>query len=614
MSYEDYAYMKHSPEEADTVDGYVSSQQAILKEASVALAVGPLLFARLKEMRGQDPPSIMIVPGLSDRPLTMPTAVRLHAIAFGRFDPTESLVKQIELSVAAFARAVRAGFDSKNSVLENSDLRIVGANKEVTANLRQLAEHEAGRVINLIAHDFVEERDRLAGWLHNCNLCLMLSWHEGFGLSAWEAIGAGVPVVLTKNSGVFKLLEAIGGPAVGCVFSVDVSGRGDGKANEKDIEETKRSILAAVSDISKALANARSLRAHLRLKLKYTWDKTATDLARALGLPITVTMLDASETINAKILEEPADVVEGSEVAAAHRVLSYVEAYYMTGNYSQALNALESVKQQPNTYKNASIALDATILEAEVRQKLNQYPQARLLLERAAQEALERKDWDRYIRAKSVENVILRDQNQYAEAVQLARSLYKEAYERELAPISLEKVERLFSRSLAFIDMKDEALEHAGVAIKLAQARQDSGAEANGQFTLGEAYRHGGEQLQAVESYKTARDMAGRVGDTDCFLWSVLCLADSLFLLKDYPSALGFIQRLEKYVNHPAHTHPLESLHIQLSAEAVRCVQGQQNSDALKNLVDKYKQLGITWPATYVSALLEGQYNTPKRF
>lgn len=35
----------------------------------------------------------------------------------------------------------------------------------------------------------------------------MPSWHEGFGLVAWEAVAAGVPLIVSKESGVYEFLD-----------------------------------------------------------------------------------------------------------------------------------------------------------------------------------------------------------------------------------------------------------------------------------------------------------------------------------------------------------------------------------------------------------------------
>jgi len=56
---------------------------------------------------------------------------------------------------------------------------------------------------------------------------MMPSWHEGFGLVAWEAIAAGIPLILGKNSGVYRyLLENYPGAETGYVYAVDLRGLG----------------------------------------------------------------------------------------------------------------------------------------------------------------------------------------------------------------------------------------------------------------------------------------------------------------------------------------------------------------------------------------------------
>jgi hypothetical protein len=53
----------------------------------------------------------------------------------------------------------------------------------------------------------------------------MLSWHEGFGLVGWEAIAAEVPLVVSKRTGLYKLLDSPDDPVgAACVSVVDVRG------------------------------------------------------------------------------------------------------------------------------------------------------------------------------------------------------------------------------------------------------------------------------------------------------------------------------------------------------------------------------------------------------
>ncbi|MEJ0091352.1 MAG: glycosyltransferase family 4 protein [Limisphaerales bacterium] len=611
MSYDDYSYVKHAPNEANIVAERAGFQRSIMQSADMAFAVGPLLFQRLQEMRGKKLSSAMLVPGLSEpAPLTQ-TTQRLHAITFGRFESAEFFTKQAPLAVAAFARSVRAGFDSRNSILTDSHLRIIGAPPDVIANLRSLAERESGRVVNLQAEDFVDDRYRLRKLLHDCNLCLMLSWHEGFGLSAWEAIGSGIPVIISRNSGAFRLLDAIGGSAVGCILPVDIRGRGDGQPNEDDTESTKRAILEVASDISKALANAKSLRQILRFEFNFTWDRTARELAQAIGLPILVTMLDHNPAVDRRKLAEPSDVTEGVEIAAAQRVLRLAESKYFSGEYTEALKVLELLKSTGQSFRSFSTAMDATLVEAEICLRLNRYTRARTLIEKVASEAAARFDWQRYIRARSVENAILRDQGRYEDAAELAENLLEVA-KHEGVTGSVEKLHRLISRSLAFTSRWDEAIRHGMAALDSAKSRRDGEAEAKAALALGEVYRHGLNQPMAIKWYTDSRDLAGRSGNVDCFLWAVLGLSDSLFLLDDTSSSSDAVERLRTYVD--KHVHPLESLHIRLSLSSIECRRGQNVIMELEQLVSEYNDFGIQWPRQYVDCLKAGDFSRPKRF
>ena len=553
----------------------------------------------------------MLVPGLAEPAAVLQTTQRLHVITFGRFESAEFLTKQAPLAVTAFARAIRAGFDSRNQLLMDSHLRVIGAPPDVIATLRALAEHEAGRVLNLQAIDFIDDRYRLRKLLHDCNTCLMLSWHEGFGLSAWEAISAGIPVVISRNSGVFRLLDSIGGSAVGCILAVDIRGRGDGQPNEDDIEVTKRAILEVASDIPKALANAKSLRQLLRFQFNFTWDRTAQELAQAVGIPVSSTMLDHRPAVDRRILTEPADVAEGLEIAAAQRVIRLAESYHFAGEYAEALKVLENLKKNTRSFRSISTAMDATLVEAEIHLRLNQYPRARALTEKVASEAAERSDWPRYIRARSVENAILRDQGKYQDAAELAEELLRVA-EQQKVDGRIERIHRLIARSLAFTPRWEEAVRHGTAAFESAKKRRDGEAEAKAALALGEAYRHGLNQVMAIDWYTQSRDLAGRAGNVDCFLWAVLGLADSLFILGEYADSAEMVERLKTYVE--SHVHPLELLHIRLSLLSVTCREGKDSMKDLEQLVTEYEVLGVLWPREYVNFLKAGDFAHPKRF
>lgn len=610
MSYADYGYAKHSIDEGPAIAQKSRSQRDLLFNADHAFAVGPLLYERLKEIRGRDETrSTMLVPGLIDKAPPLESS-RLHAVTVGRFDTTETFAKQAPLAVASFARAVRAGIESSIREMREASLTVVGADIETGRHLRDLAEREAGRVVNLRILEFIEARDQLLDILSHANLFLMLSWHEGFGLGAWEGIGAGIPVIVTRNSGVYQLLDSVGGAAVGCIRHIDVHGQADGTPHSDDVEAVKHLILEVAADIPKSQANAESLRILLRSQCRYTWDAAVVQACHALGIAIASTLLD---TPIPGVPSEPGEVRDGLAVAAAQRALDLSDTYFHNGQYGEALSALSPIQETARTtHLPWSLLVDATIMECEIQMRMNEYTRARQLAGAAAREAGDRKDWNRYVRARGVENVVLRDLGLYGDAVDLGLHLVDTA--AKLAPDLLESAHRKAGRALALAGRWDEALRHGDCALELAQARSNRDDEAKARLVLGEAHRHGLNQAAAIQEYGLGRDLSGRAGNVDCYLWCVLGLADSLFLLAQYEEAEDVLHSIERYIKSTTQHYPLETLHLQLSLAAVSQARGLDCATELKDLAEKYDDLGVHWARDYVDGIIGRDFSHPKRF
>ena len=91
--------------------------------------------------------------------------------------------------------------------------------------LKGLMRKETGRQIPVNATVYTDDRQKLYVALADNEVALMLAWHEGFGLVGWEAIAAGVPLVLSKRTGLYKLLSSLDDPVgAACVSVVDVEG------------------------------------------------------------------------------------------------------------------------------------------------------------------------------------------------------------------------------------------------------------------------------------------------------------------------------------------------------------------------------------------------------
>ncbi|MBK7236167.1 MAG: glycosyltransferase family 4 protein [Sterolibacteriaceae bacterium] len=140
--------------------------------------------------------------------------------------------------------------------------------------LKRFAEGYAGRVINLHALPYTQDRQELNAELSSASVALMPSWHDGFGLVAWEAIAAGVPLIVSRHSGVYRLLEDDHpGVGPGCVYAIDVRGTVDFPFfHEDDLE----AVVGALKDVAKDPDQARRKAARLREEVgRHTWAACA---------------------------------------------------------------------------------------------------------------------------------------------------------------------------------------------------------------------------------------------------------------------------------------------------------------------------------------------------
>jgi len=291
MSYAAYDLFKGGSSAA--VDKRVRAQRDLLRSAGKVLAVGPLLRRSAAELTRRT--VIELVPGFPSFKAGVPSEnAAFTAITFGRMSRQDGRIKQGRLAVAAFGHAV--GKAAVNNVglrrlaHPRPRLYVVGLDGDVSEEhaLRDLAEQEAGRAVTVFGLPYDVDRDELLDRVRSADLALMLSWHEGFGLAGWEAIAAGVPLILTKHSGLFELIEReLSDAGLACVQVVDVEGRSaddDGNPfTERDKDKVSAAILAIGADPARARTNAETLHRLLSESVDGSWRSTARTLLQAIG-------------------------------------------------------------------------------------------------------------------------------------------------------------------------------------------------------------------------------------------------------------------------------------------------------------------------------------------
>jgi tetratricopeptide (TPR) repeat protein/glycosyltransferase involved in cell wall biosynthesis len=293
MSYDHYEAFA---ENSQTAYEKVQAQKSLLEQADLVLAVGPLLRDAASDRLGSEKNIHMLIPGLAE--IKVREAPKTFtAFMSGRLCKDAARIKQGHLGIAAFAKAHCEARDNgmpdglcrqPKLVLRGVDYeaeRTAVPEADVESELKKFAEEYADCVINLHALPFTQDRNMLYEDLRAASVALMPSWHEGFGLVAWEAIAAGVPLIVCKNSGVYQLLEEYHpGSGTGCVYPIDVrAATGAPFFHQDDV----RAVVSALKAIAQNPGDARRKAGALRSMLgEYSWQACVNQAVQAFSWPL----------------------------------------------------------------------------------------------------------------------------------------------------------------------------------------------------------------------------------------------------------------------------------------------------------------------------------------
>ncbi|WP_346355764.1 tetratricopeptide repeat protein [Azotosporobacter soli] len=290
MSYAAYYSLKSgSGEEAMAKK---KEQEKVLQNADRVFAVGPKLKASAENLREQKD-VIELIPGLADIKIREEKFEPFSVVVFGRLEKSNDLIKQHTLAIKAFAQAVRR---EPHSFGNDPVLHVIGLGGSDNDQYRQecqaitaMIAKEAGRAINVIPQLYSEDRYELFDTLRKQDVCMMPSWHEGFGLVGMEAISAGVPLIITKNSGLYMTIyEIIGRKGTGCVFPVEILGDYNLEQEEDcvspdDLENVVECLLTIARKWDAAKQGAIDLK-NLFIESGYTWENTSEKMLNALNV------------------------------------------------------------------------------------------------------------------------------------------------------------------------------------------------------------------------------------------------------------------------------------------------------------------------------------------
>ena len=273
----------------------------LCKEADVVVAIGPKLKEAASanlQWYSRDEDVINITPGIfwefANLDQSSQEREQFRIFMFGRDDSEDFELKGYDMAAEAVA-----SLKDKSYLLQ-----FVGApngkEKEVTNEFLKCGIPSS----QLIVRCFVESRDALKRFFCEADLAVMPSRTEGFGLTALEALSAGLPILVGDNSGLGKAIKTI---PFGRLFLVDSDNAEEwGKAISR-VRQTPREI---------RLKEACSLRE--AYDKKYKWETQCEKLVKKMRASLsihsgslfeqTMSHLDAGEENDTTEVEAEANV------------------------------------------------------------------------------------------------------------------------------------------------------------------------------------------------------------------------------------------------------------------------------------------------------------------
>ena len=262
----------------DLADERVAIEVALAITADLVLGVGPLLTTAIEHaMRGQTrskPRIAEMTPGLRDWGGTVdeadPPELNQVLVLARAEDPVS---KGLDIAAGAVVRAsVQLGLSPSRR--PSLVIRGVPSDDQAKAKAKAYLESVAKPTIDFFMRPFSDDDSKVRADLWQSKVVLMPSRHEGFGLAALEAISAGVPVLISAESGLAQLLARIFDEAS---LPEILPTHGDPSSVE---ELWGAAIAARLADSQTAFRRAAELRSELAEKI--SWKRTAADLVALL--------------------------------------------------------------------------------------------------------------------------------------------------------------------------------------------------------------------------------------------------------------------------------------------------------------------------------------------
>lgn len=270
------------------------SQREVLGKSDYIFPNGPKLKNSAKNLVGVEGGDkiLEILPGLEKQEIFFNDAQILSVVTFGRVEEecgskkSNSIIKQINLAVAAWASFVKdMGKDMDDVISTNMD--VIGYDREcdieeANREIKSFAEEYGGKSLTVRALQYMDDPDDLFEIVKTKSLYLMLSKEEGFGLCCLEAISLGIPVILSKATGLYQALKER--KLENYVLSVQIDGTNvPPYFTERDLENVKIKIKQFFSDKEKYKEDILALKERLG-NTGFSWEQSVCSMVEFMQI------------------------------------------------------------------------------------------------------------------------------------------------------------------------------------------------------------------------------------------------------------------------------------------------------------------------------------------
>ncbi|MFV8594371.1 glycosyltransferase, partial [Ralstonia pseudosolanacearum] len=304
MDYVQYAGAKGR--DSTEVTRRFNEQRDVVANADVAFAVGPLLQQSFQVARSQSKTRNsrvqMLVPGTpTPEPTALDESGQLRVFISGRLGGEDDVIKNGKLAVLSLADAYEHGLaDASATWKSRGALYAFGVDESTDGSDLRKSRDVAKAHFTVEAVGYSNNQEPIFDKLRSCHIALMPSWHEGFGLTGWEALSLGVPLVCSEQSGLAQLLKILRDilPDINLesIESVNLAGaESNGEPSQYDRKLLRDALLRMARDYPRRKRAAFKLAQQLREE--FTWERCAGDLLTHLGwiLPKSVGWLDRQQ-------------------------------------------------------------------------------------------------------------------------------------------------------------------------------------------------------------------------------------------------------------------------------------------------------------------------------